>query len=267
MHILRHDLARLLALCALLWAAAFGARADEGLDDQRARAHFVAGESHFAAERWADAAREFSLAYELSRRPEMLINLSRAHERGGLLEAAITDLEQLLARHPNTPYRGEARQRTEAMRARLDAEARAAEAATTTPATPDIPAVAATQTESVPEAPAPRERRVLWPPRWPVLAVGGTAVAAAVVALATGLRAHGYYGDLESRCPDGRCPSGFEDDRARGRALARASTALTFASVALAGATAVLWVYEGRRRERPLALGFDGAGARVRARF
>ncbi|HVZ35454.1 MAG TPA: hypothetical protein VG963_23665, partial [Polyangiaceae bacterium] len=104
----RHELAGLLGLASALFAVASAARAqapaepdpqravpemagepappagarralDESpLDDERARAHFVAGESYFAAQRWDDAAHEFASAYEFSRRPEMLINLSLA---------------------------------------------------------------------------------------------------------------------------------------------------------------------------------------------
>jgi tetratricopeptide (TPR) repeat protein len=243
--------------------ASLQARAQEALDDERARAHFVAGESHFAAERWNDAEREFSLAYELSHRPEMLINLARAHERNGELVAAIADLELLLSAHPETSYRGEALQRLTTMRAKLAAVTPPA-ANTPAPARAPLPSFRA-----VPEPVRARDRGV-WPPSLPTLVVGGVAIAAGVVALATGLRAHGIYHDLEKRCDaSGACDPPFAGDRDHGRALSRSSTALTFASVALVGAAAVMWVIDEKKSDGrgDLAFGFDAAGARLRARF
>ena len=228
----------------------------EGLDDERARAHFFAGESHYAAGRFADAAREFALAYELSRRPEMLVNLARAHERDGALRAAVADLELLLLQHPTASYRGEAEQRLSELRQRL-APPPAADAR--------LPSFDAAQT------PQPtRERELTRLPAWPryVLAVG--AVASAAVALGSGVRAHDIYEQLETECPQNACDGPFEEDRDRGRALARASTGMTFAAVLLGGAAAALWLYD-LRVKRQLALGarVDGSTAalHLRGRF
>jgi tetratricopeptide (TPR) repeat protein len=219
--------------------------AQEVLDDERARAHYLAGESHFAAERWPDAAREFQSAYELSHRQEMLINLSRAHERGGELSAAIADLESLLETFPDTNYRVEAEQRLEVMRAKLH------------PA-PALPAV---------EAPAPAKQPVkAWPPRWYTLAFGSVAIAAGVASLGTGLRAHALHGDLEDQCPADRCDPGFESARDKGRTLSRVSTGLMFSSIALAGVTATLWVVDYRRDKR-MQLGINGSSAQLRMQF
>jgi hypothetical protein len=263
-----------LLLCSLCVGASLSAAApvaaQELLDDDRAHAHFVAGESHFAAERWSDASREFALAYEMSRRPEMLINLSRAHERGGELQAALTDLELLLKVHPETAYRGEAEQRMSAMRDKL---ARTPTPTPTPAPSPEATAAAVTAPTSVPAQGAPSERRTApggWRPSLPTIAIGGTGLVVGVVALGTGLVAHSLYKDLEHSCDsDSRCDPSFAADRDRGRTLARTSTALTFVSAALVGTAAVLWVYDvGRRRESPrLAFGIDGTGARMRAEF
>jgi tetratricopeptide (TPR) repeat protein len=264
-----------LALASLLWFAGASCQAQQSIDDDRARAHFFAGESHFAAERWADAEREFALAYELSARPEMLINLSRAQERNGQLAEAIGSLELLIAKHSENSYRGEAEARIASMRKQL-AE-RPPEPA------PVVAAVPVTEPELEPATPAPlpavtaepepdtftASDRGIWPPSLLTLGVGGAAVVTAVVALGTGLRAHKLYNDLDSRCDRGRCESPFEDTRDRGQALSRTSTALTFVSVALAGGAAVLWVYDVKKKrdQHPVALGIDGAGARLRAQF
>jgi hypothetical protein len=249
-----------LLVCAL-WCAGQPVRAEEALDDERARAHFVAGESHFAAQRWSDAEREFALAYELSRRPEMLINLSRAHERSGELVAAVADLELLLSVHPETSYRGEALQRLSVMRARL---------AAAPPPGPVVAPASALAPAEVEVAPRAKAERPIWPPSLPTLLVGATAVAAGAVALGTGLRAHAIYNDLEDSCgTDASCDPSFVAERDQGRALSRASTALTFASIALAGTAAVLWVFDVKKSDERghLAFGIDGAGARLRARF
>lgn len=255
------------------------AHAQEALDDERARAHFVAGESHFAARRWDDAEREFSLAYELSHRPEMLINLSRAHERNGKLVAAVADLELLLSSFPETSYRGEALQRLDTMRAKL-----AATPPSVAPATPAVErAPAPVPLTHLAVEPTPASEHKVWPPSLPTILVSGAALAVGAAALGTGLRAHGIYNDLEKRCDaNDACDPSFTTDRDHGRALSRASTALTFVSVALAGTAAVLWVVDvkqsdergqsslargGRPRRFDLAFGFDPAGARFRARF
>ena len=256
----------------VLWAVVlaallglFGSRAAaQSIDDDRAKAHFFAGESHFASERWSDAAREFALAYELSRRPEMLINLSRAHERNGQLTEAIGDLELLIGQHPDNPYRREAETRIAAMRKSLAENPAPPPVVAPTPEPPaELPAL-----PPVTLAPEPEHTRSLWPPSVLTLAVGGVAVVAGVVSLATGLRAHHLYTQLEDHCTDSRCPDGFQSKRDHGQTLSRTSTALTFASVALAGSAAVLWVYEVKREQsNAVSWGIEGAGARMRARF
>lgn len=206
--------------------------------DERARAHFVAGESYFASARWSDAVREFALAYELSRRPEMLVNLARTHERAGQAHAALADWSLLLAQHPNTSYRGEAEEHSARLRAELSARAKSE------PATRALSAAPAMKSE-------PRV------PSWTTLALGAATVAVGAVALGTGLRAHAIYRELEGECPDDRCDPPFEDRRQHGRALARASTGLSFATLALATATTALWLYEAREHKRRAALGFS----------
>ncbi|HEY6879136.1 MAG TPA: tetratricopeptide repeat protein [Polyangiales bacterium] len=228
---------------------------EDVLDDERAHAHYLAGESHFAAERWADAVREFALAYQFSRRPEMLINLSRAHERAGELDAAVADLERLLREYPETNYRLEAEQRIANMRAKRES----------TPVPPvELPApVIEAPAQTPPPVQSPPSA---WPPRWPTVLVGSVALAAGVTSLATGLRAHGIYQDLSDRCPRDRCPDEFASDRDKGRALSRASTGLLFTSIALAGTTAVLWLVDHRREQRT-QLGFGGTSLLLRTRF
>jgi hypothetical protein len=230
------------------------ARADQ-LDDDRAYAHFTAGESHFAAERWGDAAREFALAYEFSGRPEMLINLSRAHERNAQHAEALADLELLLSRHPETSYRAEAELRMTKLRASIAQEGAANEHDVNVRSAAAGPTDAAGKAASArtPEHDKARARSI-WPPRPLTLALAGSALAVAVASLGTGLRAHGLERELKDSCPDYECDprSSWDRERDRGDALAKASTGLMFVSLALAGSAAALWYYDVKARREHL---------------
>lgn len=61
-----------------------------------AREHFLLGSAHFDAGDYADAAREFDLAYDLSRCLALLYNVYLAQERLGDLGRAIEALERFL---------------------------------------------------------------------------------------------------------------------------------------------------------------------------
>jgi tetratricopeptide (TPR) repeat protein len=247
---------KLLVLLLVLWVPVGKVRALSE-DDERARAHFVAGEAYFEDQRYGDAAREFKEAYELSGRPEMLVNLSRAHERAGASAEAMADLELLLGRHPQTSYRAEAEVRLANLRAAQPELATAQHASR--PAEPP----AAPQ-----PAPEPAAGK-LWPPRVPTLIVGGAALAGALVAVATGWAAHAKHEDLEQSCRDG-CPADVEADKERGQRLARTSTGMTFAAIALGGASAVLWVLDVRAsgaREPANHARVGGATSNTRARL
>lgn len=253
-------------MCALLVTLSSAGRvhADE-LEEARAQAHFLAGESHFAGERWDEAAREFLLAYDFSKKPELLVNAARAHERGEQYAEALRDLERLLAQHPDTPHRGEAELRMEKLRVQIEQQARREERAATPKreqAEAARPAEASTHAQAEPS---------VWPPRWSVFALAGGALAVGVASLATGLRAHELHGRLEDQCPKDLCAPGYERDQRRGRRLASSSTALTFVSLALLGGAAGLWIYDVRKapERSEVALSVDRAsfGAEVRTWF
>lgn len=230
-----------LACLGLVMALGSQARA-ESEDDERARAHFVAAEAYYQDGRFSDAAREFEEAYQLSGRPEMLINLARAQERANDSSGAITTLELLLGRYPQTSYKAEA----ETQLARLRAQQ-----------PPPAPETAPVEVGPVaePVAAAEPEKRKLWPPRWPTLAVGGAAVASVLVAVGTGWAAHAKYGDLDDRCPSGACDDAYEHDRDRGQRLSRTSTGFTFVAVALSGVTAALWILDLKSERARAQLG------------
>jgi tetratricopeptide (TPR) repeat protein len=223
----------LLASLGLLVVLCSSRARAESEDDERARAHFVAAEAYYQDGRFSDAAREFEEAYQLSGRPEMLINLARAQERAGELSGAIATLELLLGRYPQTSYRAEAESHLLTLREQQPAPV-------AEPAPVDVAPVAE------PGAPVEPEKRKLWPPRWPTLVVGGAALASLLVAVGTGWAAHAKYSDLDDRCPGGACDEPYAHDRDRGQRLSRTSTGFTFAAVALGGVTAALWILDLR---------------------
>jgi tetratricopeptide (TPR) repeat protein len=239
----------------------------ESPDDARARAHFAAGQEYYDQERYLDAASEFSEAYQLSGRPEMLINRARAEVRAGMVEHAIASLELLFERHPQTSYRAEAEGELASLRAQLanrkpESESNAADGQQP-PAPAPLPLIQPQK--------EPRRDLKLWPPRLPTLIVGGTMVASVLVSVGTGWAAHAKYKWLDQHCrPDDQCPDGRRsaDERAQGRTLARVSTGFTFVSVALAAATAVLWAYDVKAHKTQFSLALNAspsfAGAQVR---
>lgn len=241
--------ALLLVGIAILFALPGATARAESQDDERARAHFVAANAYFEDGRFNEAAREFAEAYQLSGRPEMLINLARAQERASAIREAIATLELLLHRHPQTSYKAEAEAQLARLRAQEPSEPEPASEPASEPA--PGPSVVA---DVEPASPAPLDRKI-WPPRWPTLAVGGGAAASVVLAIATGFAAHAKYKDLDGRCPEGACDDGYQADRDRGQRLARSSTAFTFAAVALGGVTAALWVLDIRRERARAQLG------------
>jgi tetratricopeptide (TPR) repeat protein len=235
--------------------------AADSVDDARARAHFAAGQEYFAQERFSEAASEFDEAYQLSGRPEMLINRARAEERAGALEQAVTSLELLFERYPQTSYRAEAEQQLARLKVELDKRA-----AVTVPAPAAV--VVAPQGPSAGES-APAERAVkIWPPRLPTLIVGGALVASVLVSVGTGWAAHAKYKQVEHYCPDDRCPDDAqESNRQRGQTLSRVSTGFTFASIALAAATSVLWFYDVKAQKARVSLGLRPALASAHAQL
>ena len=206
-------------------------------DDERGRKHFEAGASYYELGRFSEAAHEFREAFELSGRPEMLINVWRAHERAGETHEAVLALELLLERFPQSSYRPEAERELARLRP-LDTAVE--------PSAPALPPPSLVS-EAAPSPPLPSAEPRRWPPSKLTLVLGSSALATGIVSLALGVRAHRIHDGLEQRCEGGLCSPSEQDELDRGRRLARTSTGLSFASLALASATAVFWVLDVRR--------------------
>jgi len=64
---------------AVVCAIAAPARAGTD-EDERAKAHFLAGQSYYEQASYTDALREFNEAYRISKRPSLLYNIARRHQ-------------------------------------------------------------------------------------------------------------------------------------------------------------------------------------------
>jgi len=93
-------------------------RASAQDDDEAARTHFLAGRQYYDSGAYEDAAREFQRSYELSARPELLMNLYTVYERLGRWQEAADNLERYLA-EGEPDRRAQLEQRLERLRERI----------------------------------------------------------------------------------------------------------------------------------------------------
>lgn len=103
--------------------AASPAMAQESTDDHAARVAFDSGHDAFADGRFADALADFTRAYDLSHRPELLYNIGLAADRLRHDEDAITAFEAYLEALPEAENRAEVQRRLRALRDAVAAEA------------------------------------------------------------------------------------------------------------------------------------------------
>lgn len=236
------------------WAFVVSPARAQVSDDERARAHFHAGESYFAQGRYADAAEQFDEAYRLSGRAPLLANASVAFERAGNLPMAIERLEAFLASDaPEVEStRVTSATRLESLRARLAAQVESNR--DEEPSVEPLPA----------SAPAEEPGATM---RIAGLALGGAGLGLGVTSLALGLRARGIHGELTDVCgPNGdECPLNRADDIDRGRRFSRLSAATAAGSVVTLGAGTALYLLGRRVRgdERSASVVLDVTPDRV----
>jgi hypothetical protein len=95
------------AFVAAMCLMATPARAASDVDS-KARAHFEAGKAHYGAGNFEAALQEFTAGYDISGRPQFLINIGHASRKLGRLEAARTAFQLYLEKSPPTdPKRDE----------------------------------------------------------------------------------------------------------------------------------------------------------------
>ncbi len=238
-------------VCAFVLIASSGAA--QTTADDLAHTHFESGAAYLEQADYESALREFSAAYDLSKRPEILINMATVYERMGQLDQAVTSLQHFLDQAPNDPHADTIKIRVENLKKRLaDKSATAPGAAvpaaetvppatTAAPATPPPPVATAAPpapvtappaaTEATPPTPTHHGSRV---PAYVLFAAGG---AFAVGSVITGILAANQHSHDKSTCS----PDCSDSQLSSGRTLAATSTVLTGAAIVAGAVGTVLF--------------------------
>jgi tetratricopeptide (TPR) repeat protein len=222
----------------LAYAAPAVAQNATQADEEAAKAHFLAGSAYYEQANYADAVKEFVEAHRLSKRPDLLYNISVCYERLGRWDEAIDALRQYLTERPSAPDRAVIESRIQNFEQRRDQERAQREAAATPPPIQAPPPV-------VP--PAPRRHVASW-------IVGGIGAGLLVAALGTGVTAHVTYDDLKTKCGgfvcDGRDQT-LRDEQSFGRTLTISTDVLLGVGGATLATGVILFIVEARRPRAP----------------
>lgn len=231
-----------LAVAVVVLAAVAPARAMTE-EEERAKAHFLAGQSYYDQASYNDALREFGEAYRISRRPALLYNIARCHEALGELSDAVMMLEHYLAEEPTTSDRPAIETRIRNLKERQAAarvKPRIEPPDASKPPEPQ-PAVVA--------APAPTPAATVKRKRFWTWVVGGAGVGVLGAALGTGIASQLTYRDLNRDCAAGQCPTTIGDAQARidrGKQLSIATDVLWPIGALAVAAGVALFFLEGR---------------------
>jgi tetratricopeptide (TPR) repeat protein len=195
----------------------------QSTSDDLAQRHFDSGGAHLEESDYDNALKAFQKAYDLSKRPEILLNMAAVNERQGDLPAAVAALKGYLEASPQGEHVETVKLRIQNLEKRTE-EQEKAKAAPSAPAPTAAPPGSTNPAPAVPATlpPAGAERRPL--PAFICLGIGGVLAGAS---LATGLIAKAKYDDAESSCGP-RC----SDSQLTGsRTFAVTSTVLTGGAV------------------------------------
>jgi hypothetical protein len=220
-------LAPLLFGCVLGWASPALAQNS----DEMARRHFESGVAYLEESDYENALKAFQKAYDLSKRPTILLNIATVQERRGDARGAVDALKAYVEADPAGEHVDTAKLRIQNLEKRL-AEQAQSEAVAPPPAASSPPAA-----EPAPAAPPPAPEKQTSPPnRLPAYIAFGVAGLAAGGAVVTGILANNEHSDLEDSC----APACTDDDVSSGRTLAWVSTGLTGGAIVGAGVGLVL---------------------------
>jgi tetratricopeptide (TPR) repeat protein len=243
----------------------------QSTSDDMARRHFDSGVAYLEESDYENALKAFQKAYELSKRPEILLNIATVHERQSDLPAAVASLKAYLEAAPQGEHVETVKLRIQNLEKRAQEQDQARQAAAPTPVAPPPPASPAPQTAAPPAQPEGAPATKPEPNRLPAfiaLAAGGVMGGAA---LATGLIANAKYQDAKSSCQH-HCT---DDELSSSRTFAVTSTVLTGGAVLGVGLGVVLLLTNptdadsvGKSRPRfDVALGPRAAAASARWSF
>jgi len=221
-----------LTTAILAWSAVAAAQVPQA-DEDAAKAHFLAGSAYYEQANYGDAVKEFIEAHRLSKRPDLLYNISVCYERLGRWDDAIASLQQYLSERPDAPDRAVIESRIKNYEQRRDQEAAAHAAATPPPVVAPPPVT----------PPPPRRHVASW-------IVGGIGAGLLIAALGTGVTAHLAYNDLVTKCGGTVCPGDktLEDEASFGRALTISTDVLIGVGAATFATGVILFIVEARKK-------------------
>jgi hypothetical protein len=226
------------ALCCLALLGAHATALAQSTSDDLARRHFESGAAYLEESDYDNALLAFQKAYDLSKRPEILLNIATVRERKAEFQPAIDALQQFLAvASPSDEHIDAVKLRIQNLQKRVDDEK--ANHAAATPPTPTVNDAAPPPTPSAPApVPAPSATHASRLPAFIVLGVAGVAVGGAVI---TGIIANADYNDAKSSCS----PACSDSQLSSGRTLALTSTILTGVAVVGVGVGVTLLLTSG----------------------
>ena len=249
---------------ALLFVPA-AAAAQAPSSDELARRHFDSGAAYLQESDYENALKAFGKAYELSKRPAILINIATVEERRGNLDGAIKALKTYLELEPQGEH-------VETTKLRLqNLEKRASEQPASPPpaavvAAPPPPAAPA-PTPPPPPAPAPAKEDSSSVDRTPAYIAFGIGGVAALGAVVTGIMANSEYQSAKDDCS----PACSDSELSSGRTLATVSTIATGVAVVGAGFGLVLWLSapsaDSAQNRALVRVGVGSGGPRAEASF
>jgi tetratricopeptide (TPR) repeat protein len=255
-------------LCATLPASAQGG---PPASDDLARRHFDSGVAYLEESDLENALRAFQKAYDLSRRPAILLNIATVQERRGDLGAAIKALDGYLLAEPNGDHAATTRLRIQNLQKRLDAAAQEANVSRSDPAPPP-PAGTAPMATPPAAAPAPAPAAPAPPPRdsgapvavYALLGIGGAATLTAVI---TGIMAKSEYDKAKEAC----APYCTRSEVSTSKTLALVSTVATGAAIIGGGlGLTLLFTSSSGDASAPrteVRVATDGTGPRASVRY
>jgi tetratricopeptide (TPR) repeat protein len=221
--------------------------------DVEARKRFELGRSALEAGRFQQAAADFSEAYRLSGRAQLLYNVYIANRDAANLDAAIDALSGYLDNVPDAPDAVNLRARLASMKAQASLQREQAQRA-------------AADRERADRLAATRKVTVRSKVPWIMLGVGGGMLVGSII---TGVMAKRKADDLEGDplCIDGgaRCAPARKGDIDSLQALALTTDLLWIAGgvVAVTGTVFRLTGLLDKERQVPIAASFDSRGARL----
>ncbi|HTA90945.1 MAG TPA: hypothetical protein VK745_15245 [Polyangiaceae bacterium] len=231
------------ALGGLALLAAHATSFAQSTSDDLARRHFESGAAYLEESDYDNALQAFQKAYDLSKRPEILLNIATVHERKAELQPAIDALNQYLGvATPGDEHVDAVKLRIQNLQKRLADEktnppAAANASIAVAPAGGASPA-AAPPANAVSPAPPPEPAHASRLPAFVAFGVGGVAAGAAVI---TGIIADSDYNSAKSSCS----PACSDSQLSSGRTLALTSTILTGVAIVGVGVGVTLLLTSG----------------------